>query len=33
MGGYGRNPLLQTVLGNTVDQVLRQARRPILLCR
>ena len=33
MGGYGRSPLIQAVLGNTVDQVLRQASRPMLLCR
>lgn len=33
IGGYGRSPLLEVVLGSTVDQVLREARRPILICR
>ena len=33
LGGYGRSVFIQAVLGNTVDQVLRQARRPMLICR
>ncbi|MFP4343185.1 MAG: DUF4032 domain-containing protein [Anaerolineales bacterium] len=33
MGSYGFNPLLEAVLGSTVDQVLRQARQPVLICR
>jgi nucleotide-binding universal stress UspA family protein len=33
MGGYGSNPVVEVVLGNTVDQVLRQWRKPILICR
>ncbi len=33
MGSYGRSPLLQAVLGSAVDEVLRQAQRPLLLCR
>ena len=33
MGGYGFGPLLQIVLGSAVDEVLRQTRRPVLICR
>jgi len=33
MGGYGRSPMLEVVLGSTVDQVLRASRRPMLICR
>jgi nucleotide-binding universal stress UspA family protein len=33
MGGYGRNPVKEVVLGNTVDQVLRASERPVLICR
>ncbi|MBV7333488.1 universal stress protein [Chloroflexi bacterium TSY] len=33
MGGYGFNAVLQAVLGSTVDQVLRNARQPVLVCR
>jgi nucleotide-binding universal stress UspA family protein len=33
MGGYGRSPVLEVVLGSTVDQVLRASRRPMLICR
>jgi nucleotide-binding universal stress UspA family protein len=33
MGSYGFNPLLEAVLGSAVDQVLRQARKPVLICR
>jgi nucleotide-binding universal stress UspA family protein len=33
MGGYGFNPMLEIVLGSTVDQVLRQTRQPLLICR
>jgi len=33
IGGYGRGPLLEVVLGSTVDQVLREARKPVLICR
>lgn len=33
MGGYGNKPVLDAVLGSSVDQVLRESRRPILLCR
>lgn len=33
MGGYGRNPMLELVLGSTVDQVLREIQIPILICR
>lgn len=33
MGGYGFRPLLEVVLGSTVDQVLRWRRWPVLICR
>lgn len=33
MGGYGLNPLLEVMLGSTVDQVLRERKYPVLICR
>jgi nucleotide-binding universal stress UspA family protein len=33
MGGYGFNPLLEAVIGSTVDQVLRVVKQPVLICR
>jgi len=33
MGGYSHSPVLELVLGSAVDQVLRQAPCPILICR
>jgi nucleotide-binding universal stress UspA family protein len=33
MGGYGRHPVREMVLGSSVDEVLRQSRRPVLICR
>jgi len=33
MGGYGFSPVFEVVLGSAVDQVLREARRPVLICR
>jgi nucleotide-binding universal stress UspA family protein len=33
MGGYGLNPILEVTFGSTVDQLLREVRRPILICR
>jgi nucleotide-binding universal stress UspA family protein len=33
MGGYGLNPLLEVVLGSTVDHILRAGKRPVLICR
>ena len=33
MGGYGFGPFLEIALGSTVDQVLRQAKQPVLICR
>jgi nucleotide-binding universal stress UspA family protein len=33
VGGYGRRPLLEVVLGSAVDQVMRASRRPMLICR
>jgi nucleotide-binding universal stress UspA family protein len=33
IGGYGFSPLLEIVLGSTVDQVLRASRRPVLICQ
>jgi len=33
MGGFGFRPVLNMVLGSTVDQILREFRQPILICR
>jgi nucleotide-binding universal stress UspA family protein len=33
MGGYGFNALLEAVVGSTVDQVLRESKQPVLICR
>jgi nucleotide-binding universal stress UspA family protein len=33
IGGYGSGPVLDVVLGSAVDQVLRESRRPMLICR
>ena len=33
MGGFGFRPVLQVVLGSTVDKILREFPQPILICR
>jgi nucleotide-binding universal stress UspA family protein len=33
MGGYGLNPVVEVVIGSTLDQVLRECALPILICR
>jgi nucleotide-binding universal stress UspA family protein len=33
MGGYGYAPLLERVLGSTVDRLLRESPIPVLVCR
>lgn len=33
MGGYESSPVLEVVLGSTVEQVLRESRRSLLICR
>jgi nucleotide-binding universal stress UspA family protein len=33
MGGYSRLPLLNILIDEVVDQVLRESRKPMLLCR
>ena len=33
MGGYGFSPVMEIVLGSSVDAVLRTSRQPILICR
>jgi nucleotide-binding universal stress UspA family protein len=33
MGGFGFRPVLNLMLGSTVDQVLREFNHPILICR
>jgi nucleotide-binding universal stress UspA family protein len=33
MGGYGSSPVVEVVLGSSVDKVLRLSRRPMLICR
>jgi nucleotide-binding universal stress UspA family protein len=32
-GGYGAHPMVEAVLGSTIDRVLREARQPVLICR
>ena len=33
LGGYGYRPVLEAVLGSSVDQLLRDSRQPMLICR
>ncbi|MGC9400177.1 MAG: universal stress protein [Anaerolineae bacterium] len=33
MGGYGLGPVVEIMLGSTVDEVLRRSTRPVLFCR
>ena len=33
MGGYGMGPVVEAVIGSTVDRILRKSTRPILICR
>jgi nucleotide-binding universal stress UspA family protein len=33
MGGYAGSPVLNLVIGSTVDQALRESHKPILICR
>ena len=33
MGGYGMQPVQEVVLGSTVDQVLRESKVPVMVCR
>jgi nucleotide-binding universal stress UspA family protein len=33
MGGYGLNPVVEVVIGSTLDQILRECALPILICR
>ena len=33
MGGYGSAPMVEVVLGSSVDQLLREAHVPMLICR
>ncbi len=33
MGGYGRTPLMEVVVGSVVNQILPLVHRPILICR
>jgi nucleotide-binding universal stress UspA family protein len=33
MGGYGAHPMVEAVLGSSVDQILRAASLPVLVCR
>jgi nucleotide-binding universal stress UspA family protein len=33
MGGYGQGPVLEVVLGSSIDLVLRHSRKPILISR
>jgi nucleotide-binding universal stress UspA family protein len=33
LGGYGYTPVLEAVLGSSVDRLLRESRQPMLICR
>jgi nucleotide-binding universal stress UspA family protein len=33
MGGYGRRPVVELMVGSTVDHVLRASQQPVLVCR
>jgi nucleotide-binding universal stress UspA family protein len=33
LGGYGYKPVLEAVLGSSVDRLLRESREPMLICR
>lgn len=33
LGGYGHSPVVEAFLGSSVDEVLRSAQQPILICR
>jgi len=33
MGGYGKSPLINVAIGSTVDQMMREFEKPILICR
>ena len=33
MGGYGRTPVVEIMLGSTVNEVLQTTRRPTLICQ
>jgi nucleotide-binding universal stress UspA family protein len=33
MGGYGYKPVLEVVLGSSVDEVLQRSKVPVLICR
>lgn len=33
MGGYGARPMVELIIGSTVDQVLRHTSVPVLVCR
>jgi nucleotide-binding universal stress UspA family protein len=33
MGGYGSAPVVEVVMGSSVDQLLREAHTPMLICR
>jgi len=33
MGGYSKKPVVEVMLGSTIDHVLRSARQPVLICR
>ncbi|NWF80052.1 MAG: universal stress protein [Chloroflexi bacterium] len=33
IGGYGHGPLLEAMIGGTLDEVLRTSERPVLICQ
>ena len=33
MGGYSKSPMVELVIGSSVDGVLRESDKPMLICR
>jgi hypothetical protein len=33
MGGFGWQPVMRVMLGSTVEHMLREFKRPMLICR
>jgi nucleotide-binding universal stress UspA family protein len=33
MGGYGRSPMMEAFVGSSIDKVLRESDRPVMICR
>jgi nucleotide-binding universal stress UspA family protein len=33
LGGYGKNPLIEIMLGSSVDKIIQECSKPMLICR